>query len=172
MSLLLRHCGTQACWRQRDRLSSSLRRFCPCVLYQGSALSVSHLAAGCAHRSAHRRFSHSRRRAAEDGNLRTAAFQPRALSRQSRDSLRWLMITLAVIGIIYGALVAMVQPDVKRLVAYSSVSHMGFVVLGLVLVHRTGHAGRALSNAESRRFNRRAVPVCRLHLRTAAHAHD
>ncbi len=41
------------------------------------------------------------------------------------------MITLAVIGIIYGALVAMVQPDVKRLVAYSSVSHMGFVVLGL-----------------------------------------
>lgn len=43
----------------------------------------------------------------------------------------WLIITLAVIGIIYGALVAMVQPDVKRLVAYSSVSHMGFVVLGL-----------------------------------------
>src|SRR2546421_7444175 len=42
-----------------------------------------------------------------------------------------VMITLAVIGIIYGALVAMVQPDVKRLVAYSSVSHMGFVVLGL-----------------------------------------
>ena len=42
-----------------------------------------------------------------------------------------LIITLAVIGIIYGALVAMVQPDVKRLVAYSSVSHMGFVVLGL-----------------------------------------
>ncbi|HEY3581828.1 MAG TPA: NADH-quinone oxidoreductase subunit M, partial [Pyrinomonadaceae bacterium] len=43
----------------------------------------------------------------------------------------WLIITLAVIGIIYGALVAMVQPDFKRLVAYSSVSHMGFVVLGL-----------------------------------------
>jgi NADH-quinone oxidoreductase subunit M len=42
-----------------------------------------------------------------------------------------IMITLAIIGIIYGALVAMVQPDVKRLVAYSSVSHMGFVVLGL-----------------------------------------
>jgi NADH-quinone oxidoreductase subunit M len=42
-----------------------------------------------------------------------------------------LIITLAIIGIIYGALVAMVQPDVKRLVAYSSVSHMGFVVLGL-----------------------------------------
>ncbi|RMG56406.1 MAG: NADH-quinone oxidoreductase subunit M [Acidobacteria bacterium] len=37
---------------------------------------------------------------------------------------------LAIIGIIYGALVAMVQPDLKKLVAYSSVSHMGFVVLG------------------------------------------
>jgi NADH-quinone oxidoreductase subunit M len=42
-----------------------------------------------------------------------------------------LMITLAVIGIIYGALVAMVQPDIKKLVAYSSVSHLGFVMLGI-----------------------------------------
>jgi NADH-quinone oxidoreductase subunit M len=42
-----------------------------------------------------------------------------------------LMVTLAVIGIIYGALVAMVQPDFKKLVAYSSVSHLGFVMLGI-----------------------------------------
>src|SRR6202142_2361777 len=41
------------------------------------------------------------------------------------------LATLAVIGIIYGALVAMVQPDMKKLVAYSSVSHLGFVVLGI-----------------------------------------
>jgi NADH-quinone oxidoreductase subunit M len=41
------------------------------------------------------------------------------------------MVTLAVIGIIYGALVAMVQPDFKKLVAYSSVSHLGFVMLGI-----------------------------------------
>ena len=38
---------------------------------------------------------------------------------------------LAVIGVIYGALVAMVQPDFKKLVAYSSVSHLGFVILGI-----------------------------------------
>ncbi len=38
---------------------------------------------------------------------------------------------LAIIGIIYGALVAMVQPDMKKLIAYSSVSHLGFVVLGI-----------------------------------------
>lgn len=52
-----------------------------------------------------------------------------------------LFITLAVIGIIYGALVAMVQPDVKRLVAYSSVSHMGFVVLGLFSFTEMGMQG-------------------------------
>ena len=42
-----------------------------------------------------------------------------------------IMVTLAVVGIIYGALVAMVQPDFKKLVAYSSVSHLGFVMLGI-----------------------------------------
>jgi NADH-quinone oxidoreductase subunit M len=56
---------------------------------------------------------------------------------------RWalVIIVLAVIGIIYGALVAMVQPDVKRLVAYSSVSHMGFVVLGLFSFTELGMQG-------------------------------
>jgi NADH-quinone oxidoreductase subunit M len=48
---------------------------------------------------------------------------------------------LAVIGIIYGALVAMVQPDMKKLVAYSSVSHLGFVVLGLCAVNVNGVQG-------------------------------
>jgi NADH-quinone oxidoreductase subunit M len=42
-----------------------------------------------------------------------------------------LMVVLAVIGVIYGALVALVQPDIKKLVAYSSVSHLGFVMLGI-----------------------------------------
>ncbi|MGQ4807185.1 NADH-quinone oxidoreductase subunit M [Candidatus Entotheonellaceae bacterium PAL068K] len=42
----------------------------------------------------------------------------------------WISV-LAVIGIIYGALVAMVQPDAKKLVAYASISHLGFVVLGI-----------------------------------------
>ncbi len=48
---------------------------------------------------------------------------------------------LAVIGIIYGALVAMVQPDIKKLVAYSSVSHLGFVVLGLFSLTTLGVTG-------------------------------
>lgn len=48
---------------------------------------------------------------------------------------------LAVIGIIYGALVAMVQPDMKKLVAYSSVSHLGFVMLGVASMTTIGVTG-------------------------------
>ncbi len=52
----------------------------------------------------------------------------------------WIAL-LAVIGIIYGALVAMVQPDMKKLVAYSSVSHLGFVVLGICAMNVQGVQG-------------------------------
>jgi len=51
---------------------------------------------------------------------------------------------LAVIGIIYGALVSTVQPDLKKLVAYSSVSHLGFVVLGILALNETGMQGAIL----------------------------
>jgi NADH-quinone oxidoreductase subunit M len=51
------------------------------------------------------------------------------------------LAVLAVIGIIYGALVAMVQPDMKKLVAYSSVSHLGFVVLGICALNVQGMQG-------------------------------
>lgn len=52
-----------------------------------------------------------------------------------------IISALAVIGIIYGALVAMVQTDIKRLVAYSSVSHLGFVVLGIFSMTAEGVQG-------------------------------
>ncbi len=48
---------------------------------------------------------------------------------------------LAIVGIIYGALVAMVQPDLKKLVAYSSVSHLGFIVLGIFSLTTQGIQG-------------------------------
>ncbi len=53
----------------------------------------------------------------------------------------YIFIILAIIGIIYGALVAMVQPDIKRLVAYSSIAHMGFVVLGMFSFTEMGMQG-------------------------------
>ena len=52
-----------------------------------------------------------------------------------------LIIALAIIGIIYGALVAMVQPDLKKLVAYSSVAHLGFCVLGIFVLDTQGMEG-------------------------------
>jgi len=51
---------------------------------------------------------------------------------------------LALVGILYGALVAMVQPDLKKLVAYSSVSHLGFCMLGLYAMNAPGLAGAML----------------------------
>src|SRR6266852_5815382 len=55
-----------------------------------------------------------------------------------------LIIALAVIGVIYGALVAWVQPDMKKLVAYSSVSHLGFCVLGIFALNPTAIEGSIL----------------------------
>jgi NADH-quinone oxidoreductase subunit M len=59
---------------------------------------------------------------------------------QARQNAWWIMI-LALIGIIYGALVAMVQPNMKKLIAYSSVSHLGFVVLGIFSFTQLGLDG-------------------------------
>lgn len=53
----------------------------------------------------------------------------------------WLFLFLGVVGIVYGAMVAMVQTDVKKLVAYSSVSHMGYVMIGLFALNTSGVTG-------------------------------
>jgi len=68
----------------------------------------------------------------------------RALLPDAWDVFVPLILVLAVIGIIYGALVAMVQPDIKKLVAYSSVSHMGFVMLGLAAGTQASTEGAVL----------------------------
>jgi len=60
--------------------------------------------------------------------------------QQSRANAGWIMV-LALIGIIYGALVAMVQPNLKKLIAYSSISHLGFVVLGIFSFTQAGLSG-------------------------------
>ena len=52
---------------------------------------------------------------------------------------------ISIVGIVYGAVVAMVQPDLKKLVAYSSVSHMGFCMLGLMAMNAQGFAGSMLT---------------------------
>jgi NADH-quinone oxidoreductase subunit M len=54
------------------------------------------------------------------------------------------MLLLSVVGIVYGALIALAQRDMKRLIAYSSVSHLGFVMLGLFAINRLGIQGGTL----------------------------
>src|SRR5205814_9707568 len=64
--------------------------------------------------------------------------------------LSTVMIILSLIGIIYGAWVSAVQPDLKKLIAYSSVSHMGFVTLGLfsaVYLSANGQATQGIDGA-------------------------
>ena len=108
-----------------------LPRVRPRVRDQGAAVPVPHLAAGRARRGADRRLGDPGGRAAEDGHLRAAALRVPAVPERRRAEFAPYIAVLAVVGIIYGALVAMVQPDMKKLVAYSSVSHLGFVVLGI-----------------------------------------
>ena len=64
------------------------------------------------------------------GTYGLARFSIGLFPEQAYRNAPWIM-TLALIGIIYGALVSMVQPNMKKLIAYSSVSHLGFVVLGI-----------------------------------------
>ncbi len=59
---------------------------------------------------------------------------------QARTNAWWVMI-LALIGIVYGALVALVQPNMKKLIAYSSISHLGFVILGVFSFTQAGLDG-------------------------------
>jgi len=66
------------------------------------------------------------------------------LFSSATDAFMPYIVILAIIGIIYGALVAMVQTDVKRLVAYSSVSHLGFVMLGMFALNHQGLSGSVL----------------------------
>ncbi|MGI8964110.1 MAG: NADH-quinone oxidoreductase subunit M [Thermomicrobiales bacterium] len=70
-----------------------------------------------------------------------------------------VVITLSIIGVIYGALVALVQPDMKKLVAYSSVSHMGFVTLGIFIGNQQGMDG-AMLVMMAHGFNTGALFLC------------
>ena len=81
-----------------------------------------------------------------------------------------LLIALAVIGIVYGALVAWVQPDMKKLVAYSSVSHLGFCVLGHLRAESDLDRGLDPADGQPRPLHGRALPLRRRDLRAAPHA--
>jgi NADH-quinone oxidoreductase subunit M len=60
---------------------------------------------------------------------------------EAAEHYAWIFLFLGVVGIIYGAVIAMIQPDMKRLVAYSSISHIGFILIGLFSLNSYGVSG-------------------------------
>ena len=70
------------------------------------------------------------------------------------------MITLSLIAVVYIGLVALVQTDMKKLIAYSSISHMGFVTLGFFIFNALGHARAALVQMISHGFVSAAMFLC------------
>ena len=97
--------------------------------------------------------------------------------------LDWLIIGLSLIAIVYIGFVALMQTDMKKLIAYSSVAHMGFVTLGAFLAfdiwappvrQRRGHRARRRDGADdlARTDLGRAVPVHRRAVRPPAHARN
>ena len=88
------------------------------------------------------------------------------------DLLADFVFTLSVIAIIYTSLVAMMQEDMKKLIAYSSVAHMGFVTMGIFALNQQGIDGAIFQMLSPRLHLRRAVPHRRRDLRPDAHPRD
>ena len=82
-------------------------------------------------------------RAGQAGHLRHHPLRPQPVPPGHR-TLAPLLLTLAVIGIVYGAIVACAQRDMKRLMAYSSLAQIGFIALGTIALNTQGLAGGVL----------------------------
>ena len=95
------------------------------------------------------------------------------IAPDASHELAWLMITLSLVAVIYIGRVALVQTDMKKLVAYSSIAHMGFVTLGFFMFNETGMQG-AVVQMVSHGFVAGAMFLCigvlydRLHTRQIA----
>ena len=119
-------------------------RLLPRLRDQGPDVPVPHLAARRPRRGADGGLGDPGRRAAQARRLRLHPVRPAAVPGRGRTRWAPLIIVLSLIAIIYGAIVAIVQPDLKKLVAYSSVSHMGFVTLGIFVFQEQGMQGAIL----------------------------
>ena len=128
---------------------------------QGSAVPAAYLAAGRARRSAHAGSVMLASVMLKMGTYGMLRFCLPMFPNAARECAPWI-VALAIIGIIYGALVALVQPNMKKLVAYSSVSHLGFVVLGHFFLQRRWARRRGVPDAGSRHLDRRALHAGRL----------
>ena len=111
---------------------------------QGADRAAAHLAARRARRGADRGLGDPGRRPAQDGNVRFHEARVPAVSRMRPGCSRRSSCTLAVVSIIYGACLALVQTDIKKIIAYSSISHLGYVMLGLISLDLIGIQGAVI----------------------------
>ena len=132
------------------------------------AVPVPHLAARRPHRGAHRGQRHPGRPAAQDRRLRHAALRGAALPRRRARVRARGDGAGAWSGILYGAVLAFGQTDLKRLVAYTSVSHLGFVLLGIFAWNDAGAAGRGGHHDLPRRQHRRRCSCWSARCRSAS----
>ena len=128
--------------------------FCPCFCYQSAHVSVSYLASGCPRGSSHgwerNPWQVSSLKMGTYGFVRFCLPLFPEASHAFIPVISWM----AIVGIIYGALVSMVQEDLKKLVAYSSVSHLGFVMLGIFAFNIQGIEGGITPDDQSRSQHR------------------
>jgi NADH-quinone oxidoreductase subunit M len=126
---------------------------------QGADVAGAHLASRCARRSADRRFGRAGGDRPQARRLRFPAVFAADRARCQRMHFAPLVITLSLIAVIYIGFVALVQTDMKKLVAYSSISHMGFVTLGFFIFNPLGLEG-ALVQMISHGFVSGAMFLC------------
>ena len=93
------------------------------------------------------------------------------LPQATLDAVPW-MVTLSIIGIVYAALVTLVQKDMKKLIAYSSVSHLGFVMLGMFALNPLGLEGSVLQMVNHGLSTGGLFLLVGAHLRAAPHQGD
>jgi hypothetical protein len=92
----------------------------------------------------------SRQGAAEDGHYGILRFNFAILPVATATLAFWTLAALGTFNIVYGALCAMAQKDLKKLVAYSSISHMGYVMLGMAAFTTQGINGHAACSTTAR----------------------
>ena len=137
---LVRHPVLAPAQARPDAADPDLRGAAGGLRRQGADVAGAHLAAGRPRRGAHGRLHRAGRDHAEAGRLRLPALSL-PIAPDASHSLSGLMIALSLIAVIYIGLVAIVQDDMKKLVAYSSVAHMGFVTLGFFIFNTAGIEG-------------------------------
>ena len=124
---------------------------------QGAALPVPHLVARRLHRGPRGGLGLLSGVLAKLGTYGIIRFDLNLFPQATR-TLAPLLLTLAVIGILYGAIVACAQRDMKRLVAYSSLAQIGFIALGTFALSTPGPGRRGAADGQPRPRHRRALP--------------